>query len=209
MSSLPFPEQLALALAAAIASGLNAYASVAMLGLLHRFGVIHLPPPMNALASDWVIAAALLLFAVEFFADKIPYFDNLWDAIHTFIRVPVGAALAGGLFVNQPMPLQPVMAAIGGALALQSHGTKASTRLAVNASPEPFTNWALSFGEDAFVVFLLWMAARHPYITLVIVALLTVAFFLLLRTIFRTLGSLFRRLRGRPAAPPVIQPRPM
>ncbi len=200
--SMPFPETLALALASAVASGLNAYASVAMIGLLQRYGVIHLPPPMSALSQDWVIALALLLFAVEFFADKVPYFDSLWDAIHTFIRVPVGAAMAAGFFANQPGPWQPLMAVVGAALALQSHGTKASARLAVNTSPEPFSNWALSLSEDAFVVFLLWMAAAHPYITLCIVAALATLFFLLLRTIFRTLASLFARLRRRAQASP-------
>ena len=123
------PEQFALALAAAIASGLNAYASVAMLGLLQRYDVIHLPPPLSRLSQDWVIGLALFLFAVEFFADKVPYFDNLWDAIHTFIRVPVGAALASGVFASHPGPWQPLMTVVGGALALQSHGTKASARL--------------------------------------------------------------------------------
>ena len=137
---MPLPEQLALALAAAIASGLNAYASVAMLGLLQRYEVLHLSAPMDALAQDWVIGAALVLFAVEFVADKVPYFNNLWDAIHTFIRVPVGAALAGGFFANEPVAWQAGMTAVGGALALQAHGSKASARLAVNASPEPFSN---------------------------------------------------------------------
>ncbi len=199
---LPFPEMLALALASAVASGLNAYASVAMIGLLQRFGLIHLPPPMNALSQDWVIAAALLMFAVEFFADKIPYFDTLWDAIHTFIRVPVGAGMAAGFFAHQPGPWQPVMAVVGGALALQSHGTKASMHLMANTSPEPFTNWGLSLAEDAFVVFLLWMAAEHPYITLVIVAVVAALFVVLVHTIFRALGSLFARLRGKGRAAP-------
>ncbi len=195
-----FAEMLALALASAVASGLNAYASVAMLGLLQRYGVLHLQPPLSGLANDWVIGAALVMFAVEFFADKIPYFDNLWDAIHTFIRIPIGAGLAGGIFSGQPGHLQALMTAAGAALAFQAHGSKASARLAVNASPEPFSNWALSLSEDAFVVFLLWMAARHPYITLAIVAALVVLFVLLLRTIFRAFARLFRRLR--PATQP-------
>lgn len=188
-----FPELLALALASALASGLNAYASVAMLGLLQRYGAIHLQPPLSGLANDWVIGVALVLFAVEFVADKIPYFDNIWDAIHTFIRIPVGAGLAGGMFSGQPAHWQALMTAVGAALALQSHGSKASARLAVNASPEPFSNWALSLGEDAFVVFLLWMAAHHPYITLAIVAALAALFVLFLRAIFRALARLFCR----------------
>ena len=204
--NLPLPELLALALASAVASGLNAYASVAMIGLLQRYDVIQLPPPMNTLSQDWVIGVALALFAVEFFADKIPYFDNLWDAIHTFIRVPVGAGLAAGFFADQAGPWQALMAVLGGALALQSHGAKASTRLSVNASPEPFSNWALSLGEDALVVFLLWMAASHPYIALAIVAVLAVGFLLLARVIFRGLRRLLARLRGRSDAAPAAGP---
>jgi uncharacterized membrane protein len=196
----PFAEQLALALAVALASGLNAYASVAMLGLLQRFGVVQLSEPLSALGHDWVIAAAVLLFLVEFVADKIPYFDNLWDAVHTFIRVPIGAGMAAGVFAGQTGAWQAVMAAIGGALALQAHGAKASARLAINASPEPFSNWFVSLAEDAFVVFLIWMAANHPYITLGIVALLTVALFLLLRAILRGLRRLFTS-RPQPATP--------
>jgi uncharacterized membrane protein len=199
---LPLPEALALALASAVASGLNAYASVAMVGLLQRFGVIHLPSPMDKLSQDWVLAAAIFMFLVEFIADKVPWFDSFWDAVHTFIRVPIGAGMAAGMFANQPGPWQALMAAAGGALALQSHGTKASARLAVNASPEPFTNWALSLTEDAFVVFLLWMAAHHPYITIGIVGVLAVCFIVLLRFIFRALRTLFVRLRGRPLPAP-------
>ncbi len=200
--NLPLPELLALALASAVASGLNAYASVAMIGLLQRYDVIQLPPPMNALSQDWVIGVALALFAIEFVADKIPYLDNLWDAIHTFIRVPVGAGLAAGFFAGQAGPWQALMAVVGGALALQSHGTKASARLAVNTSPEPFSNWALSLGEDILVALLLWMAASHPYITLAILAVLVVIFVLLARVILDALRRMLRRLSGRSGAAP-------
>ena len=204
--NLPLPELLALALASAVASGLNAYGSVAMIGLLQRYDVIQLPPPMNALSQDWVIGVALALFAIEFVADKIPYFDNLWDAIHTFIRVPVGAGLAAGFFADQAGPWQALGAVVGGALALQSHGTKASARLAVNASPEPLSNWALSLGEDILVALLLWMAASHPYITLAILAVLVVIFVLLLRVILDALRRLLRRLSGRSGATPTAGP---
>ena len=200
--NLPLPELLALALASAVASGLNAYASVAMIGLLQRYDVIHLPPPMNGLSQDWVIGVALALFTIEFFADKIPYLDNLWDAIHTFIRVPVGAGLAAGFFADQAGPWQALMAVLGGALALQSHGTKAAARLAVNTSPEPFSNWALSLGEDILVALLLWMAASYPYITLAFLAVLVVMFVLLVRVILDALRQLLRRLGGRSGATP-------
>ena len=205
--NLPLPELLALALASAVASGLNAYASVAMIGLLQRYAVIHLPPPMNALSQDWVVAVAAALFVIEFFADKIPYFDNLWDAIHTFIRVPVGAGLVAGFFADQTAPWQALMAVVGGALALQSHGTKVSARLAVNTSPEPFSNWALSLAEDALVVLLLWMAASHPYLTLAILAALVVVFILLVRVILGGLRRLLARLRGPSGAAPSAGPR--
>ena len=205
--NLPLPELLALALASAVASGLNAYASVAMIGLLQRYAVIHLPPPMNALSQDWVVAVAAALFVIEFFADKIPYFDNLWDAIHTFIRVPVGAGLAAGFFADQTAPWQALMAVVGGALALQSHGTKASARLAVNTSPEPLSNWALSLAEDALVVLLLWMAASHPYLTLAILAALVVVFILLVRVILGGLRRLLAGLRGPSGAAPSAGPR--
>ena len=200
--NLRLPELLALALASAVASGLNAYASVAMIGLLQRYDVIQLPPPMNALSQDWVIGVALALFAIEFVADRIPYLDNLWDAFHTFIRVPVGAGLAAGFFAGQAGPWQALMAVVGGALALQSHGTKASARLAVNTSPEPFSNWALSLGEDILVALLLWMTASHPYITLAILAVLVVIFVLLARVILDALRRLLRRLSGRSGAAP-------
>ena len=205
--NLPLPELLALALASAVASGLNAYASVAMIGLLQRYAVIHLPPPMNALSQDWVVAVAAALFVIEFFADKIPYFDNFWDAIHTFIRVPVGAGLAAGFFADQTAPWQALMAVVGGALALQSHGTKASARLAVNTSPEPFSNWALSLAEDTLVVLLLWMAASHPYLTLAILAALVVIFILLVRVILGGLRRLLARLRKPSGAAPSAGPR--
>ncbi len=190
------PELLALALASALASGLNVYASVALLGLLQRYGVVALPPPLDALAHSWVIAVALTLYAIEFVADKIPYVDNVWDAIHTFIRIPIGALLAAGMFHQFAPHWQLILALVGGFLSFQAHGTKASLRLAVNASPEPFSNWLLSLSEDAAVVLLLWFAARHPYLALGVVAALAVSSFLLLRVIFRTLARLWRRLSG-------------
>ncbi len=204
------PELLAMALASALASGLNVYASVALLGLLQRYNLLALPPPLDrdTLGHPVVIAVALALYAIEFVADKIPYVDNFWDAIHTFIRVPVGALLAAGMFHQFAPHWQVIMAMAGGLLAFQAHGTKASLRLAVNASPEPFSNWVLSISEDVLVAVLLWLAARHPYVALVLVAVLAVASFFLLRLIFRTMGRLWRRLTGGAPLSAPTAPRP-
>src|SRR6266699_504980 len=172
-------ETLGLALGAGFSSGLNLYATVATLGLLQRFGVLHLPPSLQALSHPWVLGIAIALYLVEFCADKIPYLDTVWDAIHTFIRPPVAALLA--------------YAAAGGA-ALASHGTKASARAAVNATPEPFSNWILSFGEDVLAVWLAWMAAAHPLATIIIVAALVVLSIFLLYPLFRFARRALHRL---------------
>lgn len=188
------PELLALALATGLASGLNAYASVAILGLTQYAGWLALPAPMDAMGHPWVISAALILYLIEFIADKIPYVDSVWDAVHTFIRVPIGALLAGGMVSQFPGHWQLIIAMAGGFLAFQAHGTKASIRLAANASPEPFSNWALSIVEDLLVAALLWFAANHPYLTLVLVAALAVGSFFLMRMIFRTFAKLWRKI---------------
>jgi len=188
------PELMALALASGLASGLNVYASVAILGLIQHAGWVALPAPMDAMSHPWVISVALILYLIEFVADKIPYFDSVWDAVHTFIRIPIGALLAGGMSSQFPGHWQVIMAMAGGFLAFQAHGTKASLRLAANASPEPFSNWALSIAEDVLVAVLLWFAVKHPYITLYLVLVLTVASFFLLRLIFRTLAKLWRKV---------------
>lgn len=190
---MPLQELLALALASGVASGLNVYACVAILGLIQHAGWVTLPAPMDTLSHPWVILAALLLYLIEFVADKIPYFDSVWDAVHTFIRVPIGALLAAGMFAQFPAHWQVIMAMAGGFLALQAHGTKATLRLAANTSPEPFTNWALSLTEDVVAALLLWFAARHPYVALYLILAMAVASFFFLRAIFRTLAGFWRR----------------
>src|SRR5258708_6230278 len=173
-------ETLGLALGAGFSSGLNLYATVATLGLLQRFGVLHLPPGLQILSHPWVLAIAIALYLLEFFADKIPYFDTFWDAIHTFIRPPAAALLAFAAAGADPPEWRWGAALIAGGVALTSHGAKASARAAVNASPEPFSNWILSFGEDVLAVWLSWMAATHPVATTIIVgALVTLCAFLL------------------------------
>jgi hypothetical protein len=185
---------LGLALGAGFSSGLNLYATVATLGLLQRFGVIHLPASMQVLSHPWVLGIALALYAIEFLADKIPYVDTVWDAVHTLIRPPAAALLAYSATVAAPPEWRWGAALLAGGVALTSHGTKASTRAAVNTSPEPFSNWLLSIGEDALAVWLTWMATVHPTATIVIVTLLTILAGFLLFHLFRFLRRSLQRL---------------
>jgi Domain of unknown function (DUF4126) len=187
-------QTLSLALGAGFSSGLNLYATIATLGLLQRFGVIHLPLSLEILSHPWIIGISLALYAVEFFADKIPFVDTVWDAIHTLIRPPAAALLAYTAAGGAPLEWRWGAALLAGGVAFTSHGTKASTRAAVNASPEPFSNWALSLGEDALAVWLTWMATKHPTATIVIVALLLVLAGYLLFHLFRFLRRALQRL---------------
>jgi hypothetical protein len=187
-------QTLSLALGAGFASGLNLYATIATLGLLQRYGVIHLPASLQVLAHPWILGIALALYAVEFLADKIPYVDTIWDAVHTLIRPPAAALLAYSATVAAPPEWRWGAALLAGGVALTSHGTKASARAAVNTSPEPFSNWVLSFGEDALAVWLTWMATVHPVATIVVVALLIVLAGFLLFHLFRFLRHSLQRL---------------
>jgi hypothetical protein len=187
-------ETLGLALGAGFSSGLNLYATVATLGLLDRFGVIHLPSSLHALSHPVILILAIVLYLVEFFADKVPYVDTVWDVIHTFIRPPAAALLAYSAAGAAPAEWRWAAALLAGGVALTSHGTKATTRAAVNTTPEPFSNWTLSFGEDVLAVWLAWMAAAHPIATTVIViALLALSVFLLVH-LFRFARRAWQRL---------------
>ncbi len=151
--------ELGTAIASGWASGINLYATVAILGLAGRFGWA---PTPEALQSWWVIGVALALYAVEFVADKVPYVDNAWDAIHTFVR-PAGAAVVAGLIAGEVGDVRSgVIAAVGAALGLSAHGAKATTRLAVNTSPEPFSNIAVSVAEDGIVFGMVALALAQP-----------------------------------------------
>jgi Domain of unknown function (DUF4126) len=187
-------ETLGLALGAGFSSGLNLYATVATLGLLQRFGIIHLPTSLQVLSYPWVLGFAIALYAIEFLADKVPYVDTVWDAIHTVIRPPAAALLAYGASIGAPPEWRWGAALLAGGVALTSHGTKASTRAAANTSPEPFSNWALSFGEDVLAVWLTWMATVHPAATIVIVSLLTTLAIFMLYHLFRFLRRSLQRL---------------
>jgi hypothetical protein len=167
-------QTLSLALGAGFSSGLNLYATVAALGLLQRFGVIHLPGSLEGLEHPWVIGVAAGLYLAEFVADKIPYFDTIWDLIHTFIRPPAAAVLAYTAAGGAGAEWRWGAALLAGGVALTSHGAKASTRAAANLSPEPFSNWTLSLGEDVLAVWLSWLAVVHPIPAAIVVAALLV-----------------------------------
>ena len=194
MESVNQLQTLGLALGAGFSSGLNLYATIATLGLLERYGIIHLPGSLQALSHPWVLGIALALYAIEFLADKIPYVDTVWDAVHTVIRPPAAALLAYGATVAAPAEWRWSAALLAGGVALTSHSTKASTGAAVNTSPEPFSNWLLSLGEDALAVWLTWMATVHPTATIVVVTFLIALAGFLLFHLFRFLRRSLQRL---------------
>jgi hypothetical protein len=167
-------ETLGFTLGTSFAAGLNLYATVATAGLLGHYGIIQLPPPLVVLEQPLVWGIALAIFAVEFVADKIPLVDSVWDTLHTFIRPPAAAVLAYASFANVPEPWKICAALLAGSVAFTSHGAKATTRVAANTSPEPFSNWALSTTEDVVAVGLSWLAGTHPVITAAIVVVLLV-----------------------------------
>ena len=182
-----------LLIATSFAAGLNLYATVATLGLLAHYRLLPLPPGLQLLDNWFVIGASLALFGIEFFADKIPAFDLIWNALHTFIRVPVAALIAYRATAALSPGEQLAAALAGGAIALAAHGGKTAVRAAVTPSPEPFSNMALSFGEDAFAVFITWFATQHPYIAAAIVLLLVVIIVVLVRWVVKSLQALLRR----------------
>lgn len=190
-------QTLGFLLGASFASGLNLYATVAALGLLHRFEAIRLPAQLEVLANPIVLGIAIALYVIEFIADKIPYVDNVWDVIHTFIRPPAAGVLAYAALGGVSDEWRIAAALLAGTVALTSHSTKASTRAAANTSPEPVSNWLLSIGEDGVALFLTWLAATHPVLALVLVlALLAVCIYVVV-TLFRFLRRIFRRVLGR------------
>lgn len=194
---LPPAELAAAIVAVSFAAGLNVYATVATLGFLARAGWVPLPPALGLLTSWWVIGASCLLFLVEFFADKIPAFDLLWNALHTFVRVPVAALLAYGA-TSQLSPEKQLLATlVGGAIALAAHGGKTAVRAAVTPSPEPLSNASLSLGEDALAIFLTWFATTHPYVAGAITLVLVAGIVLTLHWVVRAVRALFRGAEGK------------
>jgi len=189
---IPLSELFALLVAVGFAAGLNLYATVAVLGLLARFGHLPLPPGLQLLESWPVVAASLALFTIEFFADKIPAFDLIWNALHTFIRVPVAGLLAYQA-TSQLSPERQLLATLlGAAVALAAHGGKTAVRAAVTPSPEPLSNITLSLGEDALAIGLTWLATRHPYAAGTLALLFVVIIFFVVRLVIRAMRALFR-----------------
>jgi hypothetical protein len=186
-------EELAGVLAAtSFAAGLNVYATVATLGILSRTGLVTLPATLNVLSSWYVIGACSLLFLVEFFADKIPAFDLVWNALHTFVRVPIAALLAFWATTELSSTDQLLAALAGGLIALAAHGGKTAVRASVTPSPEPLSNISLSLGEDVFAIFLTWFATQHPYLAAGVVLWLLVIILVVMRWVLRALSALFR-----------------
>jgi hypothetical protein len=196
-------ETLGFALGTSFASGLNLYVTVAAAGLFQRLGIVSLPEPLQVLAHPVVLGVALTLFVIEFIADKIPYVDSAWDAVHTFIRPPAAAILSYSAFSGGfPEEWKLAAALLAGSVALTSHGAKASTRAAANASPEPLSNWTLSILEDGLAVFLAWMAAEHPLLTASIVVVLVIVAVFVIWTLFGYLRRALAKLRPGPGASP-------
>jgi len=189
---IPPSELFALLVAICFAAGLNLYATVAVLGLLAHFGHMPLPQGLQLLTGWPVIVASSALFVIEFFADKIPAFDLIWNALHTFIRVPVAGLLAYRA-TSQLSPEHQLLATLlGAAVALIAHGGKTAARAAVTPSPEPLSNITLSLGEDVVAIGLTWLATRHPYVAGTLALIFVMFIVLLTRLVIRAMRALFR-----------------
>lgn len=189
---------IALTLGVAWASGINLYAAVLVLGLMGAGGYTQLPESLTVLQDPIVLGAAGIMYFVEFFADKVPGVDTGWDVIHTFIRIPAGAMLAvgaaEGLEINQAAELAAAL--LGGSLAATSHLTKSSTRLVINASPEPVSNWTASVTEDLAVIGGLWTALNYPLAFVIFIIAFVLLAIWLLPKLWRAIKSIFATLRG-------------
>lgn len=199
---------IALTMGVGWAAGINLYATIAVLGILGATGNMTLPTDLQILSDPIIISVSCVLYAVEFFADKTPGLDSGWDTIHTFIRIPAGALLAAGA-VGEMNPVVSLAAAlVGGSLAAGTHGLKSGVRILVNASPEPFSNWAASISEDAMVIGGVWMAVAYPSIFLGLLIVFILLMIWLLPKIWRGIRDLAMRIRrfftswGRASAPP-------
>jgi hypothetical protein len=194
-SSVSIPS-LAVALALAWGSGLRLYLVLFLCGLAHRMGWFALPDTLSLLANPLVMAASGFMLLVEFFADKIPWLDSAWDALHTFIRVPAGAALAAAAFGDSGAGVALAAAILGGTVAAGAHLSKAGARGAINTSPEPVSNWGASLAEDAIVPAGLWLAVTHPLVFLLLLVAGAIAAVILIRLLITGVRRLFRRARS-------------
>ena len=195
-AKMDMPSLLALAAALGWASGFRLYAVVFITGAMDAAGWIALPPGLNLLAHPAVLAASGFMMIVEFFADKIPWVDSLWDTVHSVIRIPAGALLAASVFGADSGTMGLVAGLLGGSLAATSFATKATTRAAINTSPEPFSNWGASFFEDGLAVGVMWLATQHPLLFGVALAVMLVMSALLLVLLFKFFTIVLRKLRG-------------
>jgi len=198
---------LSLALGSAWTSGINLYATITILGLLEKFGFTKLPGGLDVLNNWWIIGVAASLYGIEFFADKIPYVDSLWDVIHTFIRVPAGVIVAYGATNHLNPSIYIPAALLGGGLAFSSHGTKAALRVAANLSPEPFSNWILSVTEDIIAFVGTLLAVFAPVVIMIVLAVFVIFFLWFfpkairaIRKLFSGIAALFRGEGFRAAA---------
>jgi hypothetical protein len=198
---------IALTMGAAWAAGINLYAAIATLGILSVTGNMTLPPDLQVLANPLVIGAACLMFAVEFVADKMPGVDTGWDTIHTFIRIPAGALLAAGAVGELNPAVSLAAALLGGTLAAGTHGMKAGSRLLINASPEPFTNWTASIVEDIMVIGGIWAAVNHPWLFFALLLIFVLLMIWLLPKVWRGIKLLAVKIKElfspRQASPPL------
>jgi hypothetical protein len=180
----------------AFASGINLYATVAVLGLCSRFHIVALPDQFKAFEHPLIISVALAMYVVEFVADKVPWFDSLWDTIHTVVRPIGGALVAVTALGDASAGAQAVAALLGGSVAMTTHLGKAGTRAVANTSPEPFSNWALSLGEDAIAIGLTYFAIQHPLLALAIAVFLLVAIVACATVLLRSARSRFGSSRA-------------
>jgi hypothetical protein len=194
--SLDLTQLVAIAAALGWASGLRLYAVVFLTGLAGWLGWVSLPGDLHVLANPIVIGAAGLMLFIEFFVDKIPGLDSVWDALHTFVRIPAGAALAGAVFGGDPASWVTAAALMGGTLAATSHAAKLTTRASANTSPEPFSNIILSLLGDGAVPVVLWLSWVHPVVLLVLLAVVVVISLVVVVILWRFIARLMQRMRG-------------
>ncbi|CAN5334080.1 DUF4126 domain-containing protein [soil metagenome] len=187
---------LSLALGSAWTSGINLYATVTVLGLLQKFGAAKLPGGLDVLDNWWIIGIAGFLYLVEFFADKIPYVDSVWDVVHTFIRVPAGAAMAYAATTQDGASINVIATLLGGGFALSSHGTKAALRAGANLSPEPVSNWILSIVEDIIAFIGTILAVFAPIIIAIVLLIFAIFFVWFAPKIFRAIRRIFSAIRA-------------
>ena len=194
--NLDLTQLIAIAAALGWASGLRLYAVVFITGMAGWLGWVDLPGDLHVLANPIVLGASGLMLFLEFFIDKIPGLDSVWDANHTFIRIPAGAALAGAVFGGDPASWVTAAALMGGTLAATSHAAKLTTRASANASPEPFSNIVLSLLGDGAVPVMLWLSWVHPLVALVTLAAVVVVSLVVVWVLWRFIARLMRRMRG-------------